>query len=132
MDDGGSGKRYVAGDVIRMELALEHSTNLARVFVAFSHERDPLTEFYFETTSFPAAEVVTAGGVRRSRVLLESPVPPETIPGLYSLTRVNAFSVGGKLSRLREEALGAVLGSSFEVVEEPAQAPTVAGLDFLA
>ena len=98
MDDGGSGKRYVAGDVIRMELALEHSTNLARVFVAFSHERDPLTEFYFETTSFPTAEV-GAAGVRRSRVLLESPVPPETIPGVYSLTHVNAFSVGGKLSR---------------------------------
>ena len=131
MDDGGSGKRYVAGDVIRMELALEHSTNLARVFVAFSHERDPLTEFYFETTSFPAPQV-GAAGVRRSRVLLESPVPPETIPGVYSLTRVNAFSVGGKLSRLREEALGTVLGSSFEVVEEPAQTPTVAGLDFLA
>lgn len=130
MDDGG--KRYVAGDVIRMELALEHSTNLARVFVAFSHERDPLTEFYFETTSFPAPQVGAADGIRRSRVLLESPVPPETISGVYSLTRVNAFSVGGKLSRLREEALGAVLGSSFEVVEEPTQAPTVAGLDFLA
>ena len=130
MDDGG-GRRYVAGDVIRVELTLEHAMNLARVFVAFSHERDPLTEFYFETTSFPDAEVGGAG-VKKSRVLLESVVPPETIPGIYTLTRVNAFSVGGKLSRLREEALGAVLGSSFEVVEEPAQTPTVAGLDFLA
>ncbi len=132
MDDGSGGRRYVAGDVIRMELALEHAMNLARVFVAFSHERDPLTEFYFETATFPAAEVGTAAGVRRRRVLLESPVPPETIPGVYSLTRVNAFSVGGKLSRIREGALGAVLGSSFEVVEEPTQMPTVAGLDFLA
>ena len=131
MDEVGGGRRYVAGDVIRMELALEHSTNLARVFVAFSHERDPLTEFYFEATSFPAPEVGAAGGVRRSQVLLESPVPPETIPGVYTLTRINAFSVGGKLSRLREEALGAVLGSSFEVVEEPAQMPTVTSLDFL-
>jgi hypothetical protein len=132
MDEGGGGRRYVAGDLIRMELALEHAMNLARVFVAFSHERDPLTEFYFETASFPAAEAATAGGVRRSRVRLESPVPPETIPGIYTLTRVNAFSVGGKLSRLREESLGAVLGSSFEVVEEPTQAPSVASLDFLA
>ena len=131
MDEGG-GRRYVAGDVIRMELALEHAMNLARVFVAFSHERDPLTEFYFETATFPAAEAGTTADVRRSRVLLESPVPPETIPAVYSLTRVNAFSVGGKLSRIREEALGAVLGSSFEVVEEPSQMPTVAGLDFLA
>ena len=114
-----------------MELALEHAMNLARVFVAFSHERDPLTEFYFETTSFPATEAGTAG-VKRSRVLLESTVPPETVPGVYALTRVNAFSVGGKLSRLRDEALGAVLGSGFEVVEEPTQTPTVAGLDFLA
>ena len=131
MDEGG-GRRYVAGDVIRMEMALEHAMNLARVFVAFSHERDPLTEFYFETASFPDAEAGTAGGVRKSRVLMESLVPPETIPGVYSLTRINAFSVGGKLSRMREDALGAVLGSSFEVVEEPTQTPTVAGLDFLA
>ena len=132
MDDGvGGGRRYVAGDVIRMELALEHAMNLARVFVAFSHVRDPLTEFYFETTSLPVVEAGTAG-VKKSRVLLESTVPPETVPGVYTLTRVNAFSVGGKLSRLRDEALGSVLGSGFEVVEEPTQAPTVAGLDFLA
>lgn len=31
MNDGGNGKRYLAEDVIRMEPALEHSTNLARV-----------------------------------------------------------------------------------------------------
>ena len=129
--DGVGGRRYVAGDVIRMELALEHSANLARVFVAFSHDNDPLTELYFETTSFPPAEAGTVDGIKRSRVLLESSVPPETIPGIYTLTRVNAFSVGGKLSRLREENLGAVLGSGFEVLEEPARAPSVAGLDFL-
>ena len=129
----GDGRRYVAGDVIRMELTLEHSMNLSRVFVAFSHERDPLTEFYFETTSLPtAAGAGTTGGARSSRVLLEASVPPETIPGLYTLTRVNAFSVGGKLSRLRDEALGVVLGSSFEVVEEPTEAPRVTSLDFLA
>ena len=125
------GRRYMAGDVIRMGLVLEHAANLSRVFVAFSHERDPLTEFYFETASFPPAEVEAAGGVRRSRVSLESSVPPETIPGVYTLTRVNAFSVGGKLSRLREENLGAVLGTRFEVVEEPARPPSVASLDFL-
>lgn len=126
--DGSSGRRYVAGDIVRMELSLEHTMNLARVFVAFSHERDPLTEFYFETTSFPEAETA---GIRRSRLRLESPVPPETVPGVYALARINAFSVGGKVSRMREVALGGILGSSFEVIEEPLQTPTVTGLDFL-
>ena len=131
MDDGGGRRRYVAGDVVRMELSLEHQMNLSRVFVAFSHERDPLTEFYFETTYFPEAEAGTAGSMRASRVVLESPVPPETVPGVYALARINAFSVGGKVSRLRDGALGGVGGSSFEVIEEPMQAPTVARLDFL-
>lgn len=126
------GRRYMAGDVVRMGLVLEHAANLSRVFVAFSHERDPLTELYFEATYFPAkSSEWTADGSKRSRVVLEAPVPPETVPGVYRLNRVNAFSVGGKLSQLREEDLESVPGSSFEVVEEPAEPPTVAGLEFL-
>lgn len=129
----GVGRRYMAGDVVRMGLVLEHSANLSRVFVAFSHERDPLTELYFEATYFPAeGSERTADGTKRSLVALEAPVPPETVPGVYALNRVNVFSVGGKLSRLREEGLIDVPGSSFEVVDEPTDPPTVAGLEFLA
>ncbi|QIN77362.1 hypothetical protein GBA65_01245 [Rubrobacter marinus] len=126
-------RRYMAGDVVRMGLVLEHASNLSRVFVAFSHERDPLTELYFEATYFPAENSEwTADGSKRTRVMLEAPLPPETVPGVYGLNRVNAFSVGGKLSRLREEDLRGLPGTSFEVVEEPAEPPTVAGLEFLA
>ena len=128
-------RRYMAGDVIRLDLVLEHATNLARVFVAFSHERDPLTELYFETNSFPegmAGFGGAAGDAKRSRVLLEAHVPPETVPGVYGLTRVNVFSVGGRLVRLREEQLSGVAGSRFVIVEEPAEVPKVAGLEFLA
>ena len=125
-------RRYMAGDVVRMGLVLEHSANLSRVFVAFSHERDPLTELYFEAAHFPAeGSERTTEGAKRSRVMLEAPVPPETVPGVYALNRVNVFSVGGKLSRLREDGLSGVPGSSFEVVEEPTDPPTVAGLEFL-
>ena len=125
-------RRYMAGDVIRVEIVLEHAANLARVFVAFSHERDHLTELYLETTSAFAAESGTTGGEKRSRVLLESPVPPEAAAGAYELTRVNVFSVGGKLIRLRDEQLSDVAGARFEIVEEPAEVPTVRGLEFLA
>lgn len=126
------GRRYMAGDVVRMGLVLEHAANLSRVFVAFSHERDPLTELYFEATHFPAeGSEWTADGTKKSRVMLEAPVPPETVAGVYKLNRVNVFSVGGKLSRLREEGLADVPGSSFEVVDEPAEPPTVARLEFL-
>jgi hypothetical protein len=125
-------QRYMAGDVIRIGLVLEHATNLARVFVAFSHEQDHLTELYFETTSLFETEEGPTGGAKRSRVLLEAPVPPEAVAGVYELTRVNVFSIGGKLARLREGGLAGISDARFEIVEEPAEVPTVARLEFLA
>jgi len=112
-----------------VELDLEHQTNLSRVFVAFTNQTDPLTEFYFETMPLPEAR--QTGEAKTSRIVLEAPVPPETIPGVYTLNRVNVFSVGGKLARLRDEELSEIPGRSFEVVEELAETPTVSGLRFL-
>lgn len=123
-------RRYMAGDRILVELDLEHQANLGRVFVAFSHGTDPLTEFYLEATSFPE-EDRQADPAKTSRVVLEAVVPPETVPGIYTLNRVNVFSIGGRLARLREEDLSGVPGRSFEVVEEPMEAPVVSGLRFL-
>jgi hypothetical protein len=125
-------QRYMAGDVIRIGLVLEHAANLARVFVAFSHEQDHLTELYFETTSLFESEESHTGGAKRSRVMLEAPVPPEAVAGVYELTRVNVFSIGGKLARLRDEGLAGIADARFEIVEEPAEVPTVARLEFLA
>ena len=125
-------QRYMAGDMIRIGLVLEHAANLARVFVAFSHEQDHLTELYFETTSQFETEDGTTGGAKRSRVLLEAPVPPESAAGVYELTRVNVYSIGGKLARLSEGGLAGLAGARFEIVEEPAEVPTVARLEFLA
>ncbi len=125
-------QRYMAGDVIRIGLVLEHAANLARVFVAFSHEQDHLTELYFETTSLFESEEGPTGSAKRSRVMLEAPVPPEAVAGVYELTRVNVFSFGGKLARLRDEGLAGIADARFEIVEEPAEVPTVARLEFLA
>ena len=125
-------QRYMAGDVIRIVLVLEHAANLARVFVAFSHEQDHLTELYFETISQFETEEGPTGGAKRSRVLLEAPVPPEAAAGVYELTRVNVFSIGGKLARLRDEGLAGIADARFEIVDEPAEVPTVARLEFLA
>lgn len=124
-------RRYMAGDGIHLELTLHHAANLARVFVAFSHEGDRLTELYFETASSFLTESGASGAAKRSRVALEAPVPPEAVPGVYELTRVNVFSVGGKLARLREGQLAGAAGARFEVVEEPAEAPEVSGLEFM-
>ena len=81
----------MVGDRIVLELDLEHRTNLGRVFVAFTHETDPLTEIYFEATSFP--EDRQAGITRTSRLFLEAAVTAEVVTGLYALNRVNVFSV---------------------------------------
>ena len=132
MESASALQRYMAGDVIRIGLVLEHAANLARVFVAFSHEQDHLTELYFETTSLFESEEGPTGSAKRSRVMLEAPVPPEAVAGVYELTRVNVFSFGGKLARLRDAGLAGIADARFEIVEEPAQVPTVARLEFLA
>ncbi len=129
MTDVQGPQRYMVGDLIRVELDLEHRTNLGRVFVAFTNETDPLTEFYFE--AMPLMEERQASELKTTRIVLEAPVPPETIPGVYRLNRINVFSVGGRLSRLREQDLSEITAKSFEVVEEPAEAPTVSGLRFV-
>ena len=120
----------MVGDRIVIELDLEHWTNLGRVFVAFTHETDPLTEIYLEATSFP--EDRQAGVTRTSRLVLETAVTSEVVTGVYALNRVNVFSVGGMLARLQEDALTGNFESSFEIIEEPADVPIVSGLRFLA
>ena len=129
MNDDGGPRQYMVGDRIVVELDLEHRTNLGRIFVAFTHETDPLTELYFEATSFPEERRV--GATRTSRLFLETAVTSEVVTGVYTLNRVNVFSVGGRLTRLQEDALSGISERSFEVIEEPAEAPTVSGLRFL-
>ena len=119
----------MVGDKIVVEVDLEHRANLGRIFVAFTHETDPLTELYFEATSFP--EERRAGTTRTSRLFLETAVTSEVVTGVYTLNRVNVFSVGGSLARLQEDALSGISERSFEVIEEPAEAPTLSGLRFL-
>jgi hypothetical protein len=55
LSDVQESQRYMVGDIIRVELDLEHRTNLSRVFVAFTNQTDPLTEFYFEAMPLPEA-----------------------------------------------------------------------------
>ena len=129
MNDDGGPRQYMVGDRIVVELDLEHRTNLSRIFVAFTHETDPLTELYFEATSFPDDR--RADAARTSRLVLETAVTPEVVTGVYTLNRVNVFSIGGRLARLQEDALSGISERSFEVMEEPAEAPTVSGLRFL-
>lgn len=132
MDAQGRRRRYMAGDTIRLEVIVEHAMNLSRLFVAFSHEKDHTTELYFETTTFleQAREGGVEGGTRHSRVELSSPVAPETLPGVYELTRANLFSASGRLARLRGAELAGASGASFEIVEEPQEPPTISGFAF--
>ena len=112
-------RQYLAGDATVVEMDLEHRTNPGEALAAFTPE----------TTSFPQDR--QAGDAKTSRVVLEAIVLPETVPGVYTLDRVNVFSVGGRLARIREEDLSGVSGRSFEVVEEPAETPSISGLRFL-
>ncbi len=98
----GEGRRYMAGDIIRIGLVLEHVANLSRVFVAFSLERDPLTESYFEATHFPAeANEWTADNAKRSRVSLEAPVPPDRTGCIQDQPRQHVLRRGQALAFAR-------------------------------
>ena len=98
MNEGQERRRYMAGDTINLELVLEHRMNLSRVFVAFSHERDHLTEFYFETASF-LPDRTPSDGAKRSRVILEAPVPPEILDRSSSCRRASLPPTENTLTR---------------------------------
>jgi hypothetical protein len=128
----GQMKRYGPGDIVRMQVRVQHKMYLERVFAHFTHEEKP--EAIFTLSGEPKfAEEQWAGslGVARSEVDLEWRLPPETTPGVYQLDRIGFITYSGKGFDRRGEELGEAATTRVEVVPESDEKPGVERLGFL-
>ncbi len=124
-------RTYVAGDVVRVELGLQHRANLSTVAVIFEGEGTD-AELHLEGERFEQLRNL-GGGLKNTVIPASTTIPTELPPGTYALDRVYVRTVGGQEFVLRgEERLGAVSTMRIEVQPEPTEEPPlVEGMDLL-
>jgi len=121
-----NGRRYEAGDTVKLELVLHHRANLREVRVVFKHTQnksvDPLIA---RGRPRPISERGSDGSIQ-SRLEAEIVIPGALTPGVYELTRISYETAGGQLGHLPEgENISDVAQMTFEVVGEPSDTPSV-------
>jgi hypothetical protein len=131
MDGAQNGRRYEAGDTVKLEIVLHHRANLKEVRVVFenTHDRsvDPLIA---RGRPRPISERRYDGSIM-SRLEVEIVIPGALTPGVYELTRISYETAGGQRGHLPEsEDLEDVGRMIFEVVGEPSDTPSVVDIEF--
>jgi hypothetical protein len=131
MDKAHSGRRYEAGDTVKLEIVLHHRANLREVHAIFTHTHDKsAAPLIARGQPRPISERGTDGSIR-SRLDAEIVIPRAVTPGVYELTRISYETAGGQLGHLPEgEDLTDVPQMTFEVVGEPADTPGVVDIAF--
>jgi hypothetical protein len=123
--------RYIAGDVIKMAIVLDHKANLREVRVIFAHADVENASVMARGTPHPISERGTDGSMR-SCVDAEVTLPRGINPGVYKLVRVSYETAGGRLGHLAEdEGLLNNYPRTFEVVRESEEAPKIAHISFV-
>jgi hypothetical protein len=79
--------RYMAGDVIKMAVVLDHKANLREVRVIFAHAYDEHASVMGRGTPHPISDRDSDGSIR-SHVNAEIALPRGVTPGVYKLVRV--------------------------------------------
>jgi hypothetical protein len=131
MDRAHSGRRYEAGDAIKLEVVLHHRANLNEVRVIFEHTHDKTAAPLIARGQPRPISERGADGSIRSRLEAEITLPRAVAPGVYELTRISYETAGGQLGHLPEgEDLTDVPRVTFEVVGESADIPGVVDIDF--
>src|SRR5215204_3423955 len=126
MDGAHNGRRYEAGDTVKLELVLHHRANLREVGLVFesSHGRS-VAPLIARGRPHPICERGPDGSMR-SRLQTEIVIPGALTPGVYELTRISYETAGGQLGHLPEsEDPKEVAWMTFEVVGEPQDTPSV-------
>jgi len=124
-------RRYMAGEVIKLAVVLDHKANLREVRVVFAHAYKENATLLGRGTPHPISDR-GADGSMRSRVDAEITWPRGAVPGVYKLVRVSYETAGGRLGHLAvEEGLPNTSPHTFEVVREPEDAPKIADLAFV-
>jgi hypothetical protein len=131
LDRALNGRRYAAGDTIKLKIVLNHKANLREVRAVFTHKHDVTAPPLMARGQPHPISDRGADGSIRSRVDAEITLPRVVIPGLYKLARISYETAGGQLGHLEEgEGLPDTPRMTFEVVGEPADTPGVVDIAF--
>jgi hypothetical protein len=131
MDGAHNGRRYKAGDTVKLEIVLHHRANLSEVRVVFEHTRGKsVAPLIARGRPRPISERGPDGSMR-SRLEVEIVIPGTLTPGIYELTRISYETAGGQRGHLPEsEDLTDVGRRTFEVVGEPSDTPNLVDIAF--
>lgn len=131
MDGAHNGRRYKAGDTVKVEIVLHHRANLREVRVVFEHTHDrSVAPLIAHGRPRPLSERGSDGSIT-SRFEAEIVIPGALTPGVYELTRISYETAGGQRGHLPEsEDLTDVGRMTFEVVGEPSDTPNVVDIAF--
>ena len=126
MDGAHNGRRYEAGDTVKLELVLHHRANLREVRLVFEHSHDKsVGPLIARGRPRPISERGSDGSME-SRLQTEIVIPGTLTPGVYKLTRISYQTAGGQLGHLEDsEDLTDISRMAFEVVGEPSDTPSV-------
>jgi hypothetical protein len=126
MDGAHNGRRYEAGDTVKLELVLHHRANLREVRLVFEHSHDrSVAPLIARGRPRPISERGSDGSMK-SRLKTEIVIPGTLTPGVYELTRISYETAGRQLGHLEDsEELTDISRMAFEVVGEPQDRPSV-------
>ena len=126
MDGAHNGRRYEAGDTVKLELMLHHRANLREVRLVFEHSHDKsVAPLIARGRPHPISERGSDGSME-SRLQTEIVIPGTLTPGVYELTRISYQTAGGQLGHLEDsEDLTDISRMAFEVVSEPSDTPSL-------
>jgi hypothetical protein len=121
-----NGRRYKAGDTVKLEIVLHHRANLREVRAIFTHTHDKTAAPLMARGQPRPISERGADGSIRSRLEAEIMLPRAVTLGIYELARISYETAGGQLGHLEEgESLPGTPRITFEVVGEPADTPDV-------
>jgi hypothetical protein len=131
MDGAHNGRRYKAGDTVKLEIVLHHRANLREPRGVFEHTRDKsVAPLIARGRPRPISERASDGSME-SRLNAEITPPRAVTPGVYELTRISYETAGGQLGHLPEsEDLKGVARMTFEVIGESSDTPCIVDIAF--
>jgi hypothetical protein len=121
------GRRYAAGDTVRLNIALVHEANLKEVRVVFAHE-DGDQALMGRGKPRPISPITDHAACEPITSVLEAEItiPRGATPGVYKLERISYETEGGQLGHLAEDdELPSTAQVAFEVVQESHDTPTI-------
>src|SRR5215213_2888928 len=125
MDETQNGRRYEAGDTVKLEIVLRHRANLREVRAIFEHTHDRSVAPLIARGSPRPISKREADDFIRSHLRAELVIPGKVTPGVYELTRISYETAGGQLGHLPENVgLTDVAQMAFEIIGEPQDEPS--------